>query len=151
MWTCPECRSVMKDSRVICGSCGTLVRPGAMVCVPLFLAFLACLVVGIVLFPDAPIRQVGETYVGKGDHPHTAEDYRWFRRWESVYLVTGIVAVLSSLYAAAEYYRLTGSLRHRLARGQRSGASPKVAGMPDRVDPFCHMPLAADTAVFRRV
>ena len=111
MWTCPECRSVMKDSRVICGSCGALVRPGAMVCVPLFLAFLACLVVGIVLFPDAPIRQVGETYVGKGDHPHTAEDYRWFRRWESVYLVTGIVAVLSSLYAAAGLptYRLAAA------------------------------------------
>ena len=102
MWTCPECRSVMKDSRFICGSCGTLVRPGAMVCLPTVLAFLTCFVVGVAFFPDAPIRQVGKTYVGKGDHPHTAEDYRWFQRWAAVSFVTGTVAFLSSCYAAWE-------------------------------------------------
>jgi hypothetical protein len=73
-----------------------------MVCLPTVLAFLTCFVVGVAFFPDAPIRQVGKTYVGKGDHPHTAEDYRWFQRWAAVSFVTGTVAFLSSCYAAWE-------------------------------------------------
>jgi hypothetical protein len=111
MWTCPECQSVMKDSRVNCASCGALVRPGGKVSTVLCLAFITWLAVGVVLFPHAPIRQVGETYVGKGNHPYTAEDYRWFRRWEPVLGVIFISGFLSTLYANVEYHRLTGSWR----------------------------------------
>jgi hypothetical protein len=125
MWTCPKCRSVMKDSRVICGSCGALVRPGAMVFMSLIFASIAFLAVSIALFPDAPISQVGAKYVGKGGHPHTAEDYRRFQEWEPICHVTGIVVGLSAFYAVAEYYLLTGSLKRQTDKGTEVWRKPQ--------------------------
>src|SRR5262249_4624444 len=91
MWTCPEGRSVMNDSRFICGACRTLVRPGAMVSVPLFLVFL----------------------VG------------FFAGTEPIPAATAVVAFISLLYAAVEYYRLTGSLRRPTGKGTEIWRKPR--------------------------
>ena len=121
-----------KDTRVICGSCRTVVRPGAIVCVPFFLVFVACWVTAFVFFPYSPIRQVGETYVGRWAHPYTAEDYRWSQRLEQIEKVAIAGCFLSALYGWAEYYRLTGSLRKPDGIGIEIRRKPENAEMTDR-------------------
>lgn len=56
----------------------------------LMLTLVACLlavatgVYGVYNFPDAPIRQSGNGYVGKGGKPHTQEDFEAFLLWKTV-------------------------------------------------------------------
>jgi hypothetical protein len=97
------------------------------------LVFVACFVTGIVLFPHSPIRKFGETYVGKGGHPYTAEEYRWYQQLERIEMAAFAGCFLSTLYACAEYYRLTGSLRKPDGIGVEIWRTPKNAEMTDRV------------------
>jgi hypothetical protein len=47
----------------------------------------ATMVYGVYNFPDAPIRQTGGGYAGKGGKPHTKEDYEAFVRWEKAMFI----------------------------------------------------------------
>lgn len=42
---------------------------------------------GMYYFPDAPIRQTAEGYVGKGGTARTQEDFEAFLRWEKTMLI----------------------------------------------------------------
>jgi hypothetical protein len=58
---------------------------------------LVLLLVGWLLFPDAPINECPSGYCSKFGHPRTPEDYRLFRFWELcmfIYWPIGIVALL---------------------------------------------------------
>jgi hypothetical protein len=102
------------------------------------LVLVACFVTGFVLFPYSPIRQFGETYVGKGGHRYTAEDYRWYQQLEGIEKVAFAGCFLSTLYACAEYYRLTGSLRKPDGIGVEIWRKPKNTEITDSVKPNRH-------------
>lgn len=66
---------------------------GPLARVLLVLTIAACLmavaagVYGVYNFPDAPLRETREGYVGKYGKPHTREEFEAFTRWKSVMLV----------------------------------------------------------------
>lgn len=75
----------------------------------LALTIAACLlsvavgVYGVYNFPDAPIRQTREGYVGKYGKPRTREDYESFVRWKAALLVVFPSAfVLAFAFALAD-------------------------------------------------
>jgi hypothetical protein len=77
----------------------------------LFLAFIACMFVGVVFFPHGGVHQVGETYVDRRSVLHTEVEYHWFLVWERAFLGTyGAVLLVLVCWSLPEYYRLTGSL-----------------------------------------
>ncbi len=67
------------------------------------------MVYGVIRYPPAPIRQVDSTYRDKRGQPYTAEQYRAFKMWKTVLMVSGL-----SCFALA----LPASLLGKRARGQ---------------------------------
>ena len=88
------------------------------------LLFAACMVVGSIFCPYAPYHREGDTFVGKMGRPATAAQYRLSRYLECTLLVSWICGALSMLYeTTSEDW------------GQKTGGSPRNAGVPDRVKP----------------
>lgn len=82
---------------------------GPLARVLLALTIVACLmavgagVYGAYNFPDAPIRQAGEGYVGKYGEPHTREEFEAFGRWKTLMFVAFPSAfVLAFAFALAD-------------------------------------------------
>jgi hypothetical protein len=84
-------------------------KRGPLARVLLVLTLAACLlavgagVYGAYNFPDAPIRQAGEGYVGKYGKPHTREEFEAFGRWRTLMFVAFPSAfVLAFAFALAD-------------------------------------------------
>src|SRR5262249_27033838 len=97
-----------------------------------WLVFVFFFVTSLVLFPDSPIRQFGEPYVGKGGHPYTAEDYRLYQQLNGIEIVAWAGGFLSALYANAEYHQLTGSPMKPNGEGIEIWRKPKNAEMTEK-------------------
>lgn len=62
----------------------------------------ATLVYGIVMFPDAPIRETPKGFVGKTGAPHTAADHEGFQQWlTALFIIFPTAFALGFAYAAA--------------------------------------------------
>jgi hypothetical protein len=53
------------------------------------ISFIATSAVGLVVFPYAPMHQQGDVFIDKAGQPHSAEEYHYFRIWETSLVVTG--------------------------------------------------------------
>jgi hypothetical protein len=84
---------------------GEPLRPSAVVLQAVFLLTIAVMAYGLAVFLHAPISQVGGASVDKWGRPHTADDYRWFQRWEWTAQVTGAACGLSALYGVLDARR----------------------------------------------
>ena len=71
-----------------------------------FVASIVLAVIGLIGFPDAPIRVVGASFLGKFGQPHSAQSYWWFGVWEHTILVVGLI---TSVGAQLRRHRQTGS------------------------------------------
>jgi ABC-type sulfate transport system permease subunit len=71
--------------------------------------FVVCMVVGLIYFLHAPIRQVGNAYVDKLGRPHTAECYNLFQWWELISVVTGVFFGSINFYTVIEFHFRKGS------------------------------------------
>ena len=74
-----------------------------------FVASVVLAVVGLVGFPDAPIRTVGASFLGKFGQPHSAQSYWWFGVWECTILVVGLVTFVLAVGAQLRRRRQIGS------------------------------------------
>lgn len=59
------------------------------------------LVYGFITFPDAPIRESANGYVGKQGAPHTREHYERFKLWEKAMLASFGLAFVAGFGAVA--------------------------------------------------
>jgi hypothetical protein len=129
----------MDDAVFTCKACGTslgrraaltcvLHRPASLVCLVFFLFTGAVMAFGLAVFPLAPLRQVGDTFVDKLGRPHTAEDFRLFQRWEATLMVTSMCSALTALYASFQQYLRTRSSRPLTGKGTRHPRHAEKAG-----------------------
>ena len=63
---------------------------------------------GVYNFPDAPIRQTGSGYVGKGGKPHTREEFERFILWQQVMFI-----VFPSAFVLGFAFAITDSAKRR--------------------------------------
>lgn len=66
---------------------------------------------GIVCFPDAPLRLQGEVSVGKSGEVHSQEAYRRFKLWELTFIGTGSLFALTALVGFAVNLKRTREQR----------------------------------------
>jgi hypothetical protein len=67
---------------------------------------------GIYYFPDAPIRQTAEGFVGKGGSARTGEDFEAFLRWKKVMLF-----VVPSVFVFGVAFGITEARQRRKDAG----------------------------------
>jgi hypothetical protein len=77
--------------------------------IALTIPFVVCMVVGLIFFSHAPIRQVGNAYVDKLGRPHTAEYYNLFQWWQLTFIVAGMFFGAINFYTVIDYYWRKGS------------------------------------------
>lgn len=63
------------------------------------------MVIGVYKWPYAPIRQSPDGFVDKRGNKFTAEDYRWFKKWEISYLIIGSTGFLLAVILQFEKTR----------------------------------------------
>lgn len=80
----------MKDGKKMLTVAGVLI----IIIAALILAF------GAVKWPDAPIRQTPNGFVGKTGLTHTREDYELFKLWEKSLLISFPLAFIVNIAAA---------------------------------------------------
>jgi len=78
----------------------------------LVLTIVACLLAaatmlyGVYNFPDAPIRQTGGGYFGKGGKPHTRDDFEAYVLWgNAMFIIVPTVFVLGFAFAITDSKR----------------------------------------------
>ena len=78
----------------------------------LVLTIVACLLAaatmlyGVYNFPDAPIREAGGAYVGKGGKPHTRDEFEAYVLWgNAMFIVVPTAFVLGFAFAIADSKR----------------------------------------------
>lgn len=74
-----------------------------------FVASVVLAVVGLVWFPDAPIRAAGAGFLGKFGQPHSAQSYWWFGVWECAILVVGLITSVLAIGAQLRRRRQASS------------------------------------------
>jgi hypothetical protein len=53
---------------------------------------------GVIMWPDAPIKECGAGYCGKHGLVHTAADYQSFKRWETALITVWPLGMVVGLY-----------------------------------------------------
>ena len=76
------------------------------------LLFTFWLAFGVVRYPDAPIKRVGEGFQDKRGRVHSESNYRTFRKWEGSYAIVAVPVALIGLISLP-VRRRDGKLRVR--------------------------------------
>ena len=82
-----EARRQSEAGRAEARSRGPVVRILLVLTITAFLFAAGTGIYGVYNFPDAPIRQTADGYVGKGGKAHTQEDFDAFNLWKRVLFV----------------------------------------------------------------
>jgi hypothetical protein len=66
--------------------------------VVLSIVMIAIFFYGVIMWPDAPIKECGAGYCGKHSQAYTVADYRSFKRWETALFTVWPIGIVASLY-----------------------------------------------------